>query len=151
MENRVKHYYSISSIVIGKNNEYQFNFYAGDYLKKESNSFGDIKEIDQKEVLAKIDFFIKTLPSKGIDFLAQRSTDSNFLGYSFGVRESGYYRYGYLFFANRTEIVELRGKSRKYLEDIVEGYYDEELELIREQAVLVNCKQEPMAYYSAFI
>lgn len=151
MENPFKHYYSVSSIIIGKRNEYQVNFYAGDYLKKGSDSFEDLNEINKKEVLAKIDFFIDRLPEEGINLLAQRGTDSNFLGYSFDVRESDYYRYAYLFFTNRIEIVELRSKCKPDNYFGIVGHYHEELEFLREQAVFVNYKQEPMAYYSAFI
>lgn len=151
MENNIKHYYSVSNIIIGESNECQFNFYAGDYLKKESDSFEDLNEIDKKEVLAKIDFFIDRLPEEGINLLAQRGTDSNFLGYSFDVRESDYYRYAYLFFTNRTEIAELRYNCKMDNYFGVVGGYSKELELLRSQAVFVNYKNELMAYYSAFI
>jgi len=152
MESRIKHYYSVSSIIIGKSNEYQINFYAGDYLKKGSDSFKTISQIDQIEILSKIDFFIDRLPDEGINLLAKRGTDSNFLGYSFDEEESDYCRYAYLFFTNRTEIVELRGKCRAdNFTGIVDGFCGKELEFLRSHAVFVNYQQEPMAYYSAFI
>lgn len=53
------------------------------------------------------------------------------------------------FFTNRIEIVKLRSKCKPDNYFVIVGHYHEELEFLREQAVFVNYKQEPMAYYSA--
>lgn len=149
MENPIKHYYSISNIVLGKTNEYQFNFYAGDYLRERNKSFDSIKIIEKKEISMKLEYFIEILPSKRMDFLKDIGTDVNCLGYYF---ESDYFGYAFLFFKNHTEIVESREENR--IEDytgIVSNDYDQELQRLRNKAVFVNHKQEQMAYYSALL
>lgn len=153
MENPIKHYYSVSNIVLSANNividdtlmihnEFQINFYAGDYLRTKrdisSFSFNELDKIFRKAILKDFKFFIEyRLPSQKIEFLANLA--SNLIGYSFGREELDYNKFVFLFFQNRTEIVELRGTDyqENYL-GIVGHHYEKDLEKIRKQAIFVN-------------
>lgn len=149
MENPIKHFYSISTLLLGHVTDHQFNFYAGDYLKKDTSSFDLIAPVAKKEILTTLDHFIERLPSEGINLMVNRGADTNFLGFNLDLEESDCYKFAFLFFTNRTEIVELREENRydNYI-SITSHIHSEYLEKLRRKAVFVNHTQNILAFYS---
>lgn len=162
MENPIKHYYSISNIILNpkslmiseqvskvSNNEFQINFYAGDYLQANTKSFKKLNKSVRKSILSDLRFFIQCrIMHERIDHLANPATYSNFIGYSFGKEDSDCNRFVFLFFQNRIEVLELRGTDyEENYSGIVQHRYEKYLDTLRDNAIFINHLRMPTYYH----